>query len=93
MEQQEILNRVAIHTKTSNKHAAVIYDSSIFASKVSVDVGNKKTGHIIFAVKTEHQDLEFNLILEKKEALAIVAAMVCAIKSQDTAILGGGYEL
>lgn len=86
MDQVTILNRVAVHTKTANKHAAVIYDSRILASSVSIDVGSKKTGHIIFGVKTDHQDVELNLILEKKEALAIVAAMVAAIKSQDQCI-------
>ena len=82
--QSVVLNNVVVQTKTPNRLCGIIYDSSIVPASAKVVVGNKESGHIVIGLKTEYDDYQFNLLLKKEEALAIVSALVSAIKRQES---------
>lgn len=87
------LEGVQLEIKTPNKLCGLIYDTSIVPSTGKVIAGKRESGEIFIGMMTEFDQCEFNFLVSREEALAIITALVSAIKSQEQggskAVVGG----
>jgi len=74
---------IEIETKTKNKLCGVMYDTSIVPTSGNVTVALRESGQIVIGMKPRYDDYEFNLLINKEDALVIVSALVSAIKNHE----------
>lgn len=77
------LDDVQMEIKTPNKLCGLIYDTSIVPSTGKVTAGKRESGEIFIGMMTEYEQCEFNFLVSKQEAMAIISALVSAVKSQE----------
>lgn len=77
------LDDVQMEIKTPNKLCGLIYDTSIVPSTGKVIAGKRESGEIVIGMVTEFDQCEFNFLVSRQEAMAIISALVSAVKSQE----------
>lgn len=79
------LDKVEMEVITPNKLRSLIYDTRVVPTSGEISVELRQSGTIVISLKTEFDNFNINFLLKREEALAIVSALVAAIKAQESA--------